>query len=337
MSVVKEFNRHFRALEAALNIENTLVADAATNIEQLYASCEDPIFANRVRSYGLTRLQFLRNCAVKTSSLEINEIDLSDYVIEYIFHNLIVATSWRYGKMDIPKKHHWLPVSYTRVFSISSPKTEGVNSRRCNVKCISFSAEGDAIERNVNDLYFAHGCDSKGNGFYHLMMEYFFGRIESMQAEARDKRKKKTVNEDDIFPNVAIAAFFAVQSVRNPHPSTAQFSLRTISGIVNGLIKALEEIPEVYTNYIITQTKMAFTPFVPTRILNQSNGTRAMTFAMAPHRAFIITNRPVSREAAREIAFGSNRAVIRHARRSGSKIFGLNAGDLLHSGDIVNY
>lgn len=329
MFAVKEFDRHFRSIEAALDIEGVLPGDSAKNFELLHKLCSNPEKAAEIRAYGIARLHFIRSKAVTKGNEGTHEVELAKLVAEFIFHNLVVAVAYRYSDCE-PKKHHWLPVSYTRVFSVQQPQKAGENRRRCSIRSITFTHDGEPIERSVNDLHFAHGVDSEGRGFYHLNMEHFFCRMESSMAEARDKGKRNKAT-GDLFPNVATAAFFVVQSVRNPHPSTKQFSLRTINGIVNGLMSAIDSLTEAYTHFVTTPVRMAFTPYVPTRILNCSDGTRAMTFPVGPNRAFIITNKIISSASARDIAIRGNRAVIQNARRTGTVIFGLNHKDLRSS------
>lgn len=337
MSVHNDFMRHFRSLEAALNIEGKLTDDPVRNFEILTEmTADNSRLALLVQNYGITRIRFLRHSCSNFSTREKMTTNLSSYVTDLIFHSLVASIGFKYPKNEEPKIHHWLPVSYTRNFVTTRRVRDFSEKKRsCFIRSITFTNDGDPIEREISDMHFAHGVDSSGHGFYNLTVEHFFARIESMLAEARGKlfepKLSKRSNSKDIFTHVAIASFFIVQSVRNPHPSSAQFSIRTLGGVVQGLIAALDEIPQMFVTMTRTNQHLGFTPYVPTRIRILANGTRAMIFPVSIQAALIITDRPRDTWDPQRVAESTNRALISHARRTGSTVFGIGHDDI-HSG-----
>lgn len=327
MSVTENFNRHFRALEAALDIEGELTDSPSKNFEKLHKMSSDRVFAGHLTDYAMSRLGLLRSSSSRLHNQPIENMDIRHLVTDLIFHQLVHGMSHRYVK-SAPKVHHWLPVSYTRHFTPGPLPKKGERLRRCEVQTLSFIADGSAIAGTVNDRHFAHGVDEDGNGFYHLSMEYFFCKIESAAAEARDKISDKKSGGNEGFLYAALAAFFIVQSVRNPHPDSKQFSIRTIAGVIDALIEALDTLPEVFVSAPTVQFRMAFTPYVPVRVRKLIDGTRVLVFPLATRQVFTISNSPVARRSVRKIAFASNLAVIKHARRTRSMIFGVTHKDI---------
>lgn len=333
MSVTEEFRRHFRGLEAVLKIEGTLTEDTSTNFDILLQMCTaDRDFAKRLSEYGGFRTQLLRNHCGDLHIRTKSKLEISTQVIDLIFHALVSSVGYRYPKINVPKVHHWLPISYTRAFAITKAPVPGSRKRSCSIQGLTFTHEGESIEKSVSDSHFAHGVDADGNGFYNLNAEYFFCKIESKFAESRQrafhKDNRQKAKGKDIFPNVCLTAFFIVQSVRNPHPDSAQFSIRSFNGVVEGLIAALEQVPTIYTMLASTNSRMAFTPYVPTRILRMTDGNRALIFPVGPHQALIVSDQQMIGRDVRKLAEGSNAAVISHARRNGSMVFGIGHNDL---------
>lgn len=328
MSVTKNFNRHFRALEAALNIEGELTGSASENFEKLHKMSDDRVLAGYLTDYSMSRLAFLRSSTSRLHNRPIEEMDIKDLVTDLIFHQLVQGMAHRYMKSE-PKVHHWLPVSYTRHFTPGPKPKKGERLRRCDVQTLSFIADGSSIAGTVNDRHFAHGVDEDGNGFYHLSMEYFFCKIEGAAAEARDKISDKNSGGNEGFLYSALAAFFIVQSVRNPHPDSKHFSIRTIAGVIDALIDALDMVPEVFVSAPTVQFRMAFTPYVPVRVRNLTDGTRVLVFPLATRQVLTISSAPVNRRKVRKIAYAANLAVIKNAQRTHSMIFGVTHKDVL--------
>jgi hypothetical protein len=329
MSVTENFNRHFRALEAALDIEGELTDSPSKNFEKLYKMSAERVFAGHLTDYAMSRLGYLRSSTSRLHNQPIENMDIRHLVADLIFHQLVHGVAHRYSK-SAPKVHHWLPVSYTRHFTPGPLPKKGERLRRCEVQTLSFIAAGSAIAGSVNDRHFAHGVDEDGNGFYHLSMEYFFCKIESGAAEARDKISDKRSGGNEGFLYAALASFFIVQSVRNPHPDSKQFSIRTIAGVIEALIEALDMVPEVFVSAPKVQFRMAFTPYVPARVRKLTDGVRVLVFPLATSQAFTISDAPIARRKARTIALDSNVAVIKHARRTGSMIFGVTHKDIFN-------
>lgn len=326
MTATIEFERHFRALESAMNIEGQLSGSVSEKFETLLKLADDRAFGSILSEYGGSRWMFLRNLsAVIPAREEIERRDISSQVIDLIFHQLVVAVSYRYYHTpSIPKIHHWLPISYTRHFTGQVEPKKGLRNRRAEIQAITFTADGESIETTVSDRHFAHGVDAAGNGFYHLNVEYFFGKIEAAAAEARDKMSVKVAGgANESFFYAATAAFFIVQSVRNPHPKSKQFSIRTLSGVIEALIEALNHVPAIYSSAPRVNVRLAFTPYVPARIRELANGNRIYSFPMSSNRAFVVSKHPISRRSARGQAQASNRAVIHQARKTSSMIFGI--------------
>jgi hypothetical protein len=327
MSVTENFNRHFRALEAALDIEGELTGTSSEKFEQLHKLSNNKIFAGYLTDYAGAKLAYLRGSTSRLHNQAIENMNIADLVTDLIFHQLIHGVSYRYSKSE-PKVHHWLPVSYTRHFTPGPKPKRGERLRRCDIQTLKFIHDGTAIAGTVNDRHFAHGVDEEGNGFYHLSVEYFFCRIEAGAAEARDKTSEKNAGGNESYLYAALAAFFIVQSVRNPHPDSKQFSIRTISGVIDALIEALDNLPKIFVSAPKTHFRMAFTPYVPTRIRKLADGNTVFAFPLASHQAFTIAEVPITRKTARVIAQHSNDAVIKHARRTGSTIFGVTHKDI---------
>jgi hypothetical protein len=320
MRVVKEFERHFRALEAAMNIEGQLKGSPSENFDKLHKFSEDRIFAASLMNYGHGRISMLR--AGLDASLEhAPQIDYFYEVIDFIFHNLCASVSHRYIRNSAPKVHHWLPVSYTRHFATSS------KGRKAGpIHCVKFSKNGQMFGTDVTDRHFAHAKESNGDGFYHLSMEKFFCLVEMKMGEARTKLELGGKHPEN-FSSVTTAAFFIVQSVRNPSPGHESFSIRNIGGVVAALIEVIEKFKKIHCIFAVPQNrkKLVFTPYVPTRIRVLSDGTRAVYFPFAPNRGFIITDRVILNNTAMKIVEESNIAVVNHARRTASLIYGANS------------
>jgi hypothetical protein len=327
MSVTENFNRHFRALEAALDIEGELTDSPSENFEKLHKMSGDRVFAGHLTDYAMARLGYLRSSSSRLHNQPIENMDIRHLVADLIFHQLVHGVAHRYSK-GAPKVHHWLPVSYTRHFTPGPLPKKGERLRRCEVQTLSFISDGSAIAGSVNDRHFAHGVDEDGHGFYHLSMEYFFCKIESGAAEARDKVSDKRSGGNEGYLYAALASFFIVQSVRNPHPDSKQFSIRTIAGVIDALIAALDTIPKIFVSAPKVQFRMAFTPYVPARVRKLTDGILVLIFPLATSQAFTISDAPIARRKARTIAHDSNIAVIRHARRTGSMIFGVTHKDI---------
>lgn len=327
MSVTEKFNRHFRALEAAMDIEGELTGTISENFEKLHKISCNRIFSGHLIDYACSRLAFLRNSAGRLHNQPIENMDISDLVADLIFHQLVHGVAYRYPKAS-PKVHHWLPISYTRHFAPGAVPKKGERLRRCEIQTLRFIPDGSAIAGTVNDRHFAHGVDADGNGFYHLNVEYFFCKIESAAAEARDKISDKRSGGNEGFLYAALASFFIVQSVRNPHPDSKQFSIRTIAGVIDALMEALENVPKIFVSAPKVGFRMAFTPYVPARIRKLVDGNRVLAFPLASNQAFTIADAPIGRKKARAIAHDSNHAVIKHAQRTGSMIFGVAHKDV---------
>lgn len=327
MSVTQNFHRHFRALEAAMNIEGELTGTVSENFEKLFKLSDNRSFALQLADYSSSRLYFLRSAASHMPNMPIETMDISQSVTDLIFHQLVAASAHRYSRVP-PKVHHWLPFSHTRHFTEIEPLGKGERKRRCNIQSLSFTSEGEAIEGEVNDKHFAHGVDSAGNGFYHLSVEYFFCKVESAAAEARDKISDTKSGGNESFLYAALTAFFVVQSVRNPHPGSKQFSIRTFAGVIEALIESLETIPKIFVSVPKvfspkTRYRMVFTPYVPTRVRKLIDGNVVMAFPVSSHFGLTISQLPITRKQARNHAHASNTDVIKHARRTGSTIFGV--------------
>lgn len=327
MSATKNFNRHFRALEAAMDIEGELTGTISENFEKLHEICQNRTFAGKLTDYATSRLAFLRNHTVRAHNQPIENMDISHLVADLIFHQLSAAVAHRYMR-GAPKVHHWLPVSYTRHFTPGAVPKKGERLRRCEIQALSFTNDGESIESTVNDRHFAHGVDADGKGFYHLNVEYFFCKIESSAAEAREKVSDKKSGGNEGFLYAALASFFIVQSVRNPHPDSKQFSIRTIAGVIDALLEGLESIPKIFVSAPKMQGRMAFTPYVPTRVRKMADGNVVFAFPLASNQAFTISEVPIARKKARTLAHASNQAVIKHAKRSGTMIFGVGHKDI---------
>lgn len=327
MSATKNFNRHFRALEAALDIEGQLTGTISENFEKLHEISHNRVFAGHLTDYSNSRLAFLRNSTVRAHNQPIENMDIARLVADLVFHHLAGAVAHRYTRSS-PKVHHWLPVSYTRHFTPGAVPKKGERLRRCEIQALTFTHDGESIESTVNDRHFAHGVDADGKGFYHLNVEYFFCKIESSAAEAREKITDKKSGGNEGFLYSALASFFIVQSVRNPHPDSKQFSIRTIAGVIDALMEALDSVPKIFVSAPRVQHRMAFTPYVPTRVRKMANGSVVFAFPMASNQVFTIASASLSRKKARAVAHASNSAVIKHARRTGSMIFGVGHKDI---------
>ena len=313
------FTRSLQSLALKLDLEHELAdLTPGDSFARLHKLADRASVAAELRAFSageITRLRTLAKSGVAHST------HINRFVEELLFAHLVGSMAYRYTGPK-PKIHHWLPVAYVKHFA------RGLNGkgRACSVYQLTWES-GEGMERQVADSHFTHGVDATGSGFYHLAMENFFSRLEEGYGTEFQNQGVKTT---DMFSLISFAAFFVVQSVRNPHPEH-QFTLRTIEGTVTALGAQLEALPPVTARAVEAPKgkPMTFTPYVPPRLRVLADGSLVMVFGLSSKGALTLSTRPLSVAAAQAAVADARRSMIAHARRSQTAVFGVRHSDPL--------
>lgn len=274
---------------------------------------------NKHRAAIMNSIAQARIANIRSTTRETRDIDpqaLRQKAAEVLLWSLVV-TRTRSIPAQIPLQHHWLPLCYTKAFSIRNRKNRGVMVGQ------SFFNEAGKVskERLVPDVFFAH--EKTDTGYYHAHTEKFFSHIEGYYASERPDSQDSWSD----WSSIVMFAFFAVQSARNPEPTrthaTARFHKDHQSHIMQDMFDALDTFEAPHVSYVFNGLEFMFSPFFPPRVRILADGTRVNVYPISPERAFIVSSRPLSTDEANEIAARNNVAMVKHAIRTGQPLYGL--------------
>lgn len=298
------------SMESSLDFETVgdTLGEKFANLHTL--SRKNRVLGEEMTSYARFVTEMVKSRAANHTSSDVKEM-----VVKTIFSSIVRGMAWRYNDVK-PKVHHWLPVTYLKGFSISQKTTRGV---RAQVPAIIFS-HGQRMRVVVKDAEFAHPVNADSSGYYDLAVEKFFSNIEGVFAIGRDAT-------DTVLGKVHLAAFFVVQSVRNPHPSVG-FSSGDITTVLSEVIENLDYLDEFYVDVVETEDALPFTPYIPTRIRRDGNGHSIMCLAITPYVAVILSDGMLNNFSRSRAVSEYKRYIISEAKRNGGVIFGIEVSDV---------
>lgn len=309
------FARSMRALAVAVDLEDELAGlPVPQAFAKLYELSDKQDVLARIAGYAQGQLHGLK-IQLGMPGMDFKAMDLKPEVESFLFHSLAAAMAHRYTS-NVPQVHHWVPYSYTVRFAHHKTK------RACDVHALDFARSPEGLIGARSDRDFAHGKDEAGNGFYHLAVEQFFSRIEATSGSYFHGLAAPN-SVPTAHGLVAHMAFFLAQAVRNPHPKSHSFARRDIEGIVEGLMAECGRLDRVFLTVRHSPARLAFTPYVPTRVHRSADGTETLYLPLSPSWALLASSRPLATGEGHRIVAGARLAVVKHARRTGGIVFGV--------------
>lgn len=305
----------FDGMEASVGFSAVGVSPA-----QRFRSLNDLAKKNRKMAdecYEYAR--FLAEIVKSRAKVSDQEGDYKELVVYTIFASIVRGMTFKVNSV-VPKVHHWLPVTYLKGFSggsRSGSKTGHVKNRAL-IPSVVFS-NGHGVRVTVRDIEFAHPVNADLSGYYDLGLEYFFSHMEGLFAISKGE-----VRSVDF---VNLASFFIVQTVRNPHPSVGFYDGK-IEVILDALIKNIDYFDRIYAKAGKTDLNMPFTPYIPTRVREDSQGVQSMCLPTGSRHAVVISNGPVSERSYSQTVNSYRSFVINSAIKSGGVVFGIEPNSI---------
>lgn len=311
--VEQTFEKFFRGMELSCDVvcEGDTIVEKLENLHTVMQ--EDRKAADRVTSYAL----FLRQMVKDESTRVAEGDDIKSLVVQQFFSQILSAMAHKY-KNDAPKRHHWLPVAYILAFGSKGKTTKD----RANVSGVAFHNK-EVISMTVKDVQFAH--NSYKDGYYPLPLENFFSRIEASYADNRNSLMKNSIQP---MTPIALSAFFIIQSLRNPHPSTGLFPVHDIQSTLTSLILLLNKLDSIHTYIVPSKRKLSFSPYIPTRAKLFQDGSKAYYLPATPRQAIILSDKAIGHDVAQKTAKELHESFIAYARRNNGVIFGVSPADM---------
>lgn len=310
------FNKHLDAIEKSFDM-SICGEDAAERLHYLHLiTRENNTLSQQMKMYA----SFVND----KNNAELDDVrydnELSSYVAELLFSKVLAGAVNIYPRTNVPKNHHWLPVVYLKGFSDTHFSRK--SKVRAEIKAVSFN-NGRMIDAVVKDSSFAHQKDNE-NGFYDLSVESFFSAMETNLS-----RLKENLSADHSFNGMSAvytAAFFLVQSIRNPHPSYG-FASGDFRTVIRQVMSNFDAMGNIYVNFGYSKKKLMLSPYVPERMRIVS-GVRMLNFPLNSHYSAVFSNEPVKSSDVDTIIAQFRESSIKWAMKKNNTVFGVSSSEL---------
>lgn len=315
------FHKHFDILEVlfAIKISGETVGN---RIESLMAiASKDSSLSQMITLHAKSMIEQTAHSAPNFK----RESNAFESVVKLIASCAFKASVHSYARKGIscPKKQHWLPVVYLKNFG---EKVAKENPKKRDIELPGISFQGHLTVTFVTrDSSFIHKLDADGEGFYEPNAEWFFSNIEEMYGNYSNVSAPQLKNTNIIIP----AAFFAIQSARNPHPQANTFIHSRLKDVVMQIIANLDTMEgKLFLSKAGTEIKLPFTPYVPQSVMRTATNDKVFVFPIHAQSALVMSTSCLPPARVRHYVKSYRHGVIVKARRDNATIFGVEKSDI---------